>query len=110
MVPGNEKRSYVLRRIIRRAVRHGFQLGVQEPFLYRLVSSLEAEMGAAYPELTEQRAHVERVLRREEERFAETLAEGMRILENAVEGLGKGGVIPGETVFTLYDTYGFQGI
>ena len=107
VVPGNEKRSYVLRRIIRRAVRHGYQLGVQEPFLHRLVGSLEAEMGAAYPELTEQRAHVERVLRREEERFAETLAEGMRILENAVEGLGEGGVIPGETVFSLYDTYGF---
>ena len=107
VVPGNEKRSYVLRRIIRRAVRHGYQLGVQEPFLYRLVGSLEAEMGAAFPELTEQRAHVERVLRREEERFAETLADGMRILESAVEGLGEGGVIPGETVFTLYDTYGF---
>ena len=107
VVPGNEKRSYVLRRIIRRAVRHGYQLGVQEPFLYRLVGSLEAEMGAAFPELTVQRAHVERVLRREEERFAETLAEGMRILESAVEGLGEGGVIPGETVFTLYDTYGF---
>ena len=107
VIPGNEKRSYVLRRIIRRALRHGYQLGVQEPFLYRLVASLEAEMGAAFPELTEQRPHVERVLRREEERFAETLAEGMRILENAVEGLGKGGVIPGETVFTLYDTYGF---
>ena len=107
VVPGNEKRSYVLRRIIRRAVRHGYQLGVQEPFLYRLVGSLEAEMGAAFPELTEQRAHVERVLRREEERFAETLADGMRILESAVEGLGEGGVIPGETVFSLYDTYGF---
>ena len=107
VVPGNEQRSYVLRRIIRRALRHGYQLGVQEPFLYRLVASLEAEMGAAFPELTVQRAHVERVLRREEERFAETLAEGMRILESAVEGLGKGGVISGETVFTLYDTYGF---
>ena len=107
VVPGNEQRSYVLRRIIRRALRHGYQLGVQEPFLYRLVASLEAEMGAAFPELTVQRVHVERVLRREEERFAETLAEGMRILESAVEGLGKGGVIPGETVFTLYDTYGF---
>ena len=107
VVPGNEQRSYVLRRIIRRALRHGYQLGVQEPFLYRLVASLEAEMGAAFPELTVQRAHIERVLRREEERFAETLAEGMRILESAVEGLGKGGVIPGETVFTLYDTYGF---
>ena len=107
VVPGNEKRSYVLRRIIRRAVRHGYQLGVREPFLHKLVGPLEAEMGAAYPELTAQRAHVERVLRREEERFAETLAEGMRILEDAVDGLGQGGVIPGKTVFTLYDTYGF---
>ncbi len=107
VVPGNEKRSYVLRRIIRRAVRHGYQLGVRDPFLYRLVASLESEMGAAFPELTAQRAHVERVLRREEERFAETLSEGMRILESAVEGMGEGGVIPGETVFTLYDTYGF---
>ena len=107
VVPGNEKRSYVLRRIIRRAVRHGYQLGVREPFLYRLVASLESEMGAAFPELTAQRAHVERVLRREEERFAETLSEGMRILEGAVEGVREGGVIPGKTVFTLYDTFGF---
>ena len=107
VIPGNEKRSYVLRRIIRRAVRHGYQLGIREPFFYKLVESLELQMGAAFPELTAQRAHVERVLRREEERFAETLAEGMRLLEGAVEGLGEGGVIPGETVFTLYDTYGF---
>ena len=107
VIPGNEKRSYVLRRIIRRAVRHGFQLGVREPFFCKLVASLEAQMGAAYPELKAQRAHIERVLRREEERFAETLAEGMRILGSAVEGLGEGGIIPGETVFTLYDTYGF---
>ena len=107
VIPGNEKRSYVLRRIIRRAVRHGYQLGVREPFFYRLVASVESQMGAAFPELTAQRAHVERVLRREEERFAETLAEGMRILEGAVEGLGEDRVISGETVFTLYDTYGF---
>ena len=107
VIPGNEKRSYVLRRIIRRAVRHGYQLGVRKPFFYKLVASLEAQMGAAYPELKAQRAHIERVLRREEGRFAETLAEGMRILESAVEGLGEGGIIPGETVFTLYDTYGF---
>ena len=107
VVPGNEKRSYVLRRIIRRAVRHGYQLGMREPFFYKLVGSLESQMGAAYPELGVQRAHVERVLLREEERFAETLADGMRILESAVQGLGAGGVIPGETVFALYDTYGF---
>ena len=107
VIPGNEKRSYVLRRIIRRAVRHGYQLGVRKPFFYKLVASLEAQMGAAYPELKAQRAHIERVLRREEGRFAETLAEGMRILESAVQGLGEGGIIPGETVFTLYDTYGF---
>ena len=107
VVPGNEKRSYVLRRIIRRAVRHGYQLGVQEPFFHKLVGSLESQMGAAYPELSARRAHVERVLRQEEERFAETLAEGMRILETAVTGLSDGAVIPGETVFKLYDTYGF---
>ncbi len=107
VLPGNEKRSYVLRRIIRRAIRYGYKLGVEEPFFYRLVSSLESEMGAAYPVLSAQREHVERVLRQEEERFAETLSQGMRILEAAVEGLSDGSVIPGETVFKLYDTFGF---
>jgi len=107
VLPGNEGRGYVLRRIIRRAVRHGYKLGTEQPFFYRLVKSVEAQMGTAYPELREQRTHVERVLRQEEERFAETLTHGMRILEEAIASLPAGGVIPGETVFKLYDTYGF---
>jgi len=107
VLPGNEKRSYVLRRIIRRAIRHGYKLGMEEPFFYRLVGPLESQMGEAYPELSAQREHVERVLLQEEERFAETLSQGMRILETAIDGLSKGGIIPGETVFKLYDTYGF---
>jgi alanyl-tRNA synthetase len=107
VLPGNEGRGYVLRRIIRRAVRHGYKLGTEEPFFYQLVRSLEAEMGRAYPLLREQRAHVERVLRQEEERFAETLTHGMKLLEDVIAALPAGGVIPGETVFKLYDTYGF---
>jgi alanyl-tRNA synthetase len=107
VLPGNEGRGYVLRRIIRRAIRHGYKLGQEEPFFYTLVRALEAEMGAAYPELVKRRAHVERVLRQEEQRFAETLAQGMRLLEDAIGGLAAGGVIPGDTVFKLYDTYGF---
>ena len=107
ILPGNEKRSYVLRRIIRRAIRHGYKLGIEEPFFHKLVAPLEAQMGEAYPELSAQRAHVEQVLLQEEERFAETLSQGMRILGTAIKGLSDGGVIPGETVFKLYDTYGF---
>jgi alanyl-tRNA synthetase len=107
VLPGNEGRGYVLRRIIRRALRHGHKLGVQDPFFYKLVGSLEAEMGGAYPELVARRSHVERVLKQEETRFAETLSQGMRLLEDAIGGLPRGGVIAGETVFKLYDTYGF---
>ncbi len=107
VLPGNEGRGYVLRRIIRRALRHGYKLGVDEPFFHRLVQPVEAQMGAAYPELAKSTEHVERVLRQEEERFAETLSQGMRILEDTMKGLAKGGVIPGEAVFKLYDTYGF---
>ena len=107
VLPGNEGRGYVLRRIIRRAIRHGYKLGVADPFFHRLVGPLETEMGNAYPELGERRGHVERVLLQEEERFAETLAQGMRLLESATARLGKGGTIPGDTVFRLYDTYGF---
>ena len=107
VTPGNEGRGYVLRRIIRRAIRHGYKLGVEEPFFYRLVKDLEDEMGAAYPELGRKRAHVERVLKQEEQRFAETLAQGMRLLEAAIAQLPPGGTIGGETVFKLYDTYGF---
>jgi len=105
--PANEGRGYVLRRIIRRAVRHGYKLGIQEPFFYKLVAVLEAEMGEAYPELTRGKAHAERVLRREEERFAETLANGMVLLESAIRALRGAKTIDGDTVFKLYDTYGF---
>jgi alanyl-tRNA synthetase len=105
--PANEGRGYVLRRIIRRAVRHGYKLGIQQPFFYKLVAVLEAEMGEAYPELTRGKAHAERVLRREEERFAETLANGMVLLESAIRALHGAKTIDGDTVFKLYDTYGF---
>jgi len=107
VLPSNEGRGYVLRRIIRRAIRHGHKLGLREPFFHRLVAPLVAEMGAAYPELAAARAQVERVLVREEERFAETLDQGMRIYEEKTAGLGRGGVIPGDVLFLLYDTYGF---
>ena len=106
VLPSNEGRGYVLRRIIRRAIRHGYRLGCDQPFFFRLVAVLEEEMGAAYPELAEHRTHVERVLRQEEERFAETLTQGMQLLEDAIGGLHDR-TLPGETVFKLYDTYGF---
>ena len=106
VLPGNEGRGYVLRRIIRRAIRHGYQLGQREPFFYKLVDALDEQMGEAYPELTRAREHVKRVLRVEEERFAETIEHGMRILEEAIDSLS-GKVIPGEVLFKLYDTYGF---
>jgi len=114
VVPSNEGRGYVLRRIIRRALRHGYMLGVTGPFFYKLVAALEKEMGAAYPELTRERARVEKVLKQEEERFAETLANGMVLLNRMIQDLtGSQGArageaqIPGELVFKLYDTYGF---
>ncbi|MGB4333784.1 MAG: alanine--tRNA ligase [Chromatiaceae bacterium] len=106
VTPGNEGRGYVLRRIIRRAIRHGYQLGQAEPFFFMLVAPLAAEMGEAFPELPKAQERVAHVLKLEEERFAETLEQGMRILEQAIVGLA-GAVIPGETVFKLYDTYGF---
>ena len=106
VVPSNEGRGYVLRRIMRRAIRHGHRLGVRDPFFWRMVAALDAEMGDAYPELRRRRTQVERVLRQEEEQFARTLDQGMRILEDAIDGL-EGNSIPGETVFKLYDTYGF---
>ena len=106
VLPSNEGRGYVLRRIIRRAVRHGYQLGVNQLFFYKLVATLAAEMGDAYPELLRNQAHVERILKLEEERFAETLEQGMRILEDDLAAM-QGTVIAGETVFKLYDTYGF---
>jgi alanyl-tRNA synthetase len=106
VLPSNEGRGYVLRRIIRRAIRHGYKLGIQETFFYKLVSVLEKEMGGAYPELVRGRAQAERVLKLEEERFAETLANGMSLLEGAIKET-RGKLIDGETVFKLYDTYGF---
>ena len=104
--PSNEGRGYVLRRIIRRAIRHGFQLGVREPFFHKLVDALDEQMGAAYPELGQRRSVVERALKAEEERFSQTLDQGMRILDEAVDGLN-GNTIPGDVAFRLYDTYGF---
>jgi alanyl-tRNA synthetase len=106
VLPSNEGRGYVLRRIIRRAARHGHQLGCKKPFFYKLVAALDAEMGDAYPELRKHRGHVERVLHKEEQRFAETLEQGMRILEEAISHLD-GDTIDGATAFKLYDTYGF---
>lgn len=106
VLPSNEGRGYVLRRIIRRALRHGHNLGQKNAFFYKLVKPLVKEMGAAYPELKESQAKVEKALHQEEERFAETLEKGLAILEQAIGDM-KGKVISGEVVFKLYDTYGF---
>lgn len=106
VVPSNEGRGYVLRRIIRRACRHGNKLGARGTFFHRIYAALVAEMGEAYPELKTQQAHVERILRTEEEQFAKTLEQGLKILEQDLAGL-EGSVIPGDVVFKLYDTYGF---
>ncbi len=130
VLPSNEGRGYVLRRIIRRAVRHGHQLGCKKPFFYKLVATLDREMGDAYPELRNHRGHVERVLQNEEQRFAETLEQGMRIVKNEIKAKTAGlkittspatvtltrpsdikkddsNTIDGKTIFKLYDTYGF---
>ena len=106
VLPGNEGRGYVLRRIIRRAIRHGKKLGMDDAFFHKLVAPLAAEMGDAYPELARAQAHVEKVLAKEEARFAETLDQGMDILEAAIADLD-GKQLSGELVFKLYDTYGF---
>ncbi|MCX2794880.1 alanine--tRNA ligase [Microbulbifer thermotolerans] len=106
VMPSNEGRGFVLRRIIRRAVRHGHKLGHKEIFFYRLVEALVEQMGDAYPELRERRETIESALRKEEEQFARTLDKGMALLEEALESL-QGDEIPGELVFTLHDTYGF---
>ncbi|OOZ41296.1 alanine--tRNA ligase [Solemya elarraichensis gill symbiont] len=106
VLPSNEGRGYVLRRIIRRAIRHGYQLGQTQPFFNTLVDALDAAMGEAYPELRKMKDQVAKVLRLEEERFAETLEHGMKVLEDEIEKVTDG-VIPGETAFRLYDTYGF---
>ena len=128
VLPSNEGRGYVLRRIIRRAARHGHKLGLREPFFYRLVGPLVEEMGEAFPELVEKRELVERMLLQEEKRFQETLEQGMRILEEALQGLearddyreepepeegwdpeqlDPASTVPGDVAFKLYDTYGF---
>ena len=106
VMPSNEGRGYVLRRIIRRALRHGHKLGMNDLFFYKLVQTLVDEMGQAYPELTAAQVNVERVLKLEEERFAETLDHGMKILEEGIAALS-GKQIPGDMAFKLYDTYGF---
>ncbi|MFY1051394.1 alanine--tRNA ligase [Ectopseudomonas khazarica] len=106
VTPSNEGRGYVLRRIIRRACRHGNKLGAKGSFFYQIVAALVAEMGEAFPELKQQQAHIERVLKTEEEQFAKTLEQGLKILEQDLAEL-KGKVIPGDVVFKLYDTYGF---
>src|SRR5690606_39004318 len=105
VLPSNEGRGYVLRRILRRVLRHGWMLGVREPFFHRLVETLDELMGEAYPELRAQRGTVERVLKAEEERFAETLDAGMKIFDEIAAR--SGGQIPGADAFRLYDTYGF---
>jgi alanyl-tRNA synthetase len=106
VIPSNEGRGYVLRRIIRRAARHAHKLGQNKPFFHKLVQPLCEEMGEAYPELMAVQSQVEQILLKEEKRFAETLEQGMKILEEGIQGLSDT-TIPGEVVFKLYDTYGF---
>ncbi|MCM8611492.1 alanine--tRNA ligase [Accumulibacter sp.] len=107
VIPGNEGRGYVLRRIIRRAIRHGYKLGARAPFFHRLVPDLVAEMGGAYPELRSEQARVVEVLRQEEVRFFETIEHGMGILEGELAALADDGVFDGRTAFKLHDTFGF---
>ena len=106
VLPSNEGRGYVLRRIMRRAIRHGYKLGQQAAFFYELVAPLAEEMGEAFPELRESQAHIERVIKQEETRFAETLDQGMRLLETEIAHVSDK-ILPGDVVFKLYDTYGF---
>ncbi|MFC4255350.1 alanine--tRNA ligase [Altererythrobacter xixiisoli] len=107
VLPSNEGRGYVLRRIMRRAMRHAHLLGAKEPLMHRLVPSLVSEMGQAYPELPRAQALITEVLEREETRFRQTLEKGLRLLDDATEGLGEGDSLPGATAFRLYDTFGF---
>ena len=107
VIPGNEGRGYVLRRIIRRAIRHGYKLGARAAFFHRMVPDLVAEMGAAYPELVSGEKRVTEVLRQEEERFFVTIEHGMAILEGELAAMGGQGVLNGETAFKLHDTFGF---
>ncbi|MCU0908404.1 MAG: alanine--tRNA ligase [Rhodobacteraceae bacterium] len=107
VMPSNEGRGYVLRRIMRRAMRHAHQLGATEPLMHRLVPALVRQMGTAYPELTQARALIEETLRLEETRFRQTLDRGLRLLDDELARLPEGADLPGETAFRLYDTYGF---
>jgi alanyl-tRNA synthetase len=109
VIPSSDGRGYVLRRIIRRAIRHGYQLGQKQPFFHKLVLDLDRQMGEAYPELTREKERVAEVLKAEEERFGETLENGMKILGAALDALARSGgtVLDGATAFTLYDTFGF---
>ena len=107
VLPSNEGRGYVLRRIMRRAMRHAHLLGAKDPLMYRLLPSLTAEMGAAYPELIRAQPLIAETLEREEAKFRQTLDKGLRLLDEATAGLGKGATLPGDVAFRLYDTYGF---
>jgi alanyl-tRNA synthetase len=107
VLPSNEGRGYVLRRIMRRAMRHAHLLGARDPLMYRLVPALVAEMGQAYPELGRAQPLIEETLQREEIQFRRTLSNGLKLLDEATVSLGEGGELPGETAFKLYDTYGF---
>lgn len=107
VMPSNEGRGYVLRRIIRRAVRHGNKLGAEDAFFYQMLPALIEVMGDAYPELRERCEHISQTILKEEQQFAKTLSQGLRLLEQALDGLAEGATLAGETVFKLYDTYGF---
>jgi len=107
VLPANEGRGYVLRRIMRRAMRHAHLLGAKEPLMYRLVPALVAEMAVAYPELLRAQPLIEATLQQEETRFRQTLANGLKLLDEATGGLAEGGTLPGATAFKLYDTFGF---
>ena len=107
VLPANEGRGYVLRRIMRRAMRHAHLLGARDPLMHRLVPELVAEMGAAYPELVRAQPLIEATLLQEETRFRQTLANGLKLLDEATADMGEGGTLPGETAFKLYDTFGF---
>ena len=107
VLPANEGRGYVLRRIMRRAMRHAHLLGAKEPLMWRLVPELVAEMGSAYPELVRAQPLIEATLLQEETRFRQTLANGLKLLDEATTDMGEGGTLPGETAFKLYDTFGF---
>ena len=107
VVPSNEGRGYVLRRIIRRAARHGHKLGLEGAFFYKLVQSLVDQMGAAYPDLAAEQKNIEKILKKEEIRFGETLDKGMKLLSGEMDEVAEGGVLSGEVIFKLYDTFGF---